>query len=64
MYCLSKKELYISDKLNKYKMNIELSNTDFEQTTTGFEYGVLHKYNVISSAKNIQYKIKWDFTID
>lgn len=43
-------------------MNIELSNTNIEETTTGFEYGVMFKYNIISSAKNIQYQITSEFT--
>ena len=43
-------------------MNIDISNTEVSKTETDFEYGVVFKYNIISSTDNIQYKITSEFT--
>ena len=53
--CLRKSE-------KRTHMNIDLSNTEVNITETNFEYGVMFKYNIISSADNIQYKITSEFT--
>lgn len=42
-------------------MKIEQNFKEIEQTETGFEYGIMHKYNIISSGDNIQYIIKPNF---
>ena len=42
-------------------MNIDTSSTEVNITETDFKYGVMFKYNIISSADNIQYKITSEF---
>lgn len=43
-------------------MEIDFSNNNDCKQTEVFEYGVMFKYNVISTAKNIQYRVVDSFT--
>ena len=36
---------------------------EIEPTETGFEYGVMHKYNIITTSENIQYFIEPQFKL-